>query len=362
VIARPGGCVHNAAMIHNLIASLLLLVGYQPGAESPLAPTSDRLHRITVRSSIDDEPQTCRVHIPDGDGRRPMLVFLHSWSSNVEQDNSRWADLAIARGWVVLLPDFRGANTRPESCGSALARQDILDAIDWMIDHHAVDTRRIYLAGTSGGGHMSLLMAARHPDKFSAVSAWASISDLRAWWEFTSKDERFERYARNIEAIAGGAPGASTVDRQLRERSSLPGLANASCLPLDINAGHLDGTTGSVPWRHSVEAFNAIRRTRGACQLDPDTIDLRHRTPDEIYGRDVLFRSTCGAARLTVFDGGHEDIAEAGIAFLEKIERPTSWIGSKAPAPVVQRSVPSCSLPSFATCPRWRGRILRRCR
>lgn len=349
-------------MIHTSMACLLFLTGYQDATELTAKPATNALATITVLSSIDRESQTCRIHVADGADRRPLLVFLHSWSSDVQQDNSRWTDLAIARGWHVLLPDFRGTNTRPEACGSRLARQDILDAVQWMIDHHAVDTRRIYLAGTSGGGHMSLLMAARHPDRFSAVSAWASISDLRAWWEFTSQDERFARYARNIEAVAGGPPGTPAVDSQLQDRSSLPFLSRAVNVPLDINAGHLDGTTGSVPWRHSVDAFNVIRRARGERPLDAAEIDLNKREPDELYGRDILFRSTCGPARVTIFDGGHEDVADAGIAFLEKVSRPTSWSCANRSSPTAQIAVPSHCTPCHARCPRCRNRTVRRCR
>jgi pimeloyl-ACP methyl ester carboxylesterase len=348
-------------MIHTSMACLVFLTGFQDSAEPTPNSAPSALTAITIPSSIDHQPQTCRIHVAEGNGRQPLFVFLHSWSSDVQQDNSRWTNLAIARGWHVLLPDFRGANTRPEACGSGLARQDILDAIDWMIGHHAVDTRRIYLAGTSGGGHMSLLMAARHPDRFSAVSAWASISDLRSWWEFTSQDERFERYARNIEAVAGGSPGTPAVDGQLRDRSSLPFLARAVNVPLDINAGHLDGTTGSVPWRHSVDAFNVLVRARGDRPLDPAAIDLNKREPDELYGRDILFRSTCGPARLAIFDGGHEDVAEAGMAFLEKVDRPTSWTCSRPDLSTAQGGVTACYPRRHLSPPRWRSRLPRRC-
>jgi pimeloyl-ACP methyl ester carboxylesterase len=344
-------------MIHTSMACLLCLTGFQDDAK-PAPKSTTALTTVTVSGSIDREPQTCRIHVAEGNVQRPLLVFLHSWSSDVQQDNSRWTDLAIERGWHVLLPDFRGTNTRPEACGSRLARQDILDAVDWMVDHHAVDTRRIYLAGTSGGGHMSLLMAARHPDRFSAVSAWASISDLRAWWEFTSQDERFERYSRNIEAVAGGPPGTSAVDGQLRDRSSLPFLARAVNVPLDINAGHLDGTTGSVPWRHSVDAFNVLLQARGATPLDPRMIDFNKREPDEHYGRDILFRSTCGPARLTIFDGGHEDVAKAGIAFFESVDRPTSWSRSSTNFSTARSCCPRRCAPSL----RWRIRLPHRCR
>ncbi len=78
----------------------------------------------------------------------------------------------MSRGWAFVEPNFRGVNDHPEACGSALARQDILDSIDWIQTQRPIDSQRIYLAGISGGGHMTMLMVAWHPDRFSAASAW----------------------------------------------------------------------------------------------------------------------------------------------------------------------------------------------
>lgn len=95
-----------------------------------------------------------------------LFVFLHSWSSDYTQDNEKWLRACAERGWIWLHPNFRGINQSPQACGSKFARQDILDAIDHACTLWQVDRERIYLAGVSGGGHMSLLMAGHHPDRF----------------------------------------------------------------------------------------------------------------------------------------------------------------------------------------------------
>ncbi|MBX3441743.1 MAG: alpha/beta fold hydrolase [Planctomyces sp.] len=313
------GCVCAARRWTAVMIALVAMAANTSTAAEPEARPG--LLTIPVPSSIDGELQTCRLHVPDGDGPRPLLVFLHSWSADVAQDNSRWVDLALERGWIVLLPDFRGVNNRPEACGSRLARQDILDAIAWTIERHAVDRGRIYLAGTSGGGHMALLMAGHHPDRFSAVSAWASISDLQAWWEFTRRDVAWRRYADNLEAVLGGPPGPANFE-ELRDRSPVAHLSRAVDLPLDINAGEADGRTGSVPWRHSLNAFNVLRTARGEPTVGDE---LGPGEPDPLYERGVFLRATSGPARLTIFEGGHEDLPGAGVAFLEAVQRPTAW-------------------------------------
>jgi acetyl esterase/lipase len=152
-------------------------------------PTDDDLplprRRVAIRSSMDGSMQASYVLWPADvdttDDPRPLVVTLHSWSANVEQRNIALERLALERGWLVLAPDFRGVNDRPEACGSPLAQQDILDAVAWMQENYRVDSSRIYLTGSSGGGHMTLLMAGRHPERWSAVSAWVPITDLAAW-------------------------------------------------------------------------------------------------------------------------------------------------------------------------------------
>ena len=141
------------------------------------------LKEIEVESSQDGTLQPSRVWAPESavDSRTPLLVSLHTWSSDYRQDRSRWLAEAASRGWIYIQPNFRGRNDHPEACGSHLAQHDVLDALDWCLAEYEVDTERIYLAGVSGGGHMTMLMAGRYPAMWAAASAWVGISDLAAW-------------------------------------------------------------------------------------------------------------------------------------------------------------------------------------
>ena len=151
-------------------------------ANLPFADAQQR-RRITIKSSVDGSKQPAWVTVPvEGTTTpRPLLVSLHSWSANLDQRQPELEREANARKWITLQPDFRGRNDRPQACGSDLAVQDVVDAVRWVRDRHRVDARRIYLTGSSGGGHMALLMAGRHPELWAAVSAWVPISDLPAW-------------------------------------------------------------------------------------------------------------------------------------------------------------------------------------
>ena len=314
------------------IATVILLCTGGVRAEVP------PLAEIQVTSTLDGTLQPSRLWLPEAAKTEPtpLLVSLHTWSSDYKQDRSRWHQQAVDRGWIYLMPNFRGRNDHPAACGSPLARQDILDATDWVIEKYQVDTNRIYLAGVSGGGHMSLLMAARHPERFSAVSAWVGISDLADWYRFHSRGGKPERYAQMIAACCEGAPGDSAeVDRQYHERSSIHFLHQAVGLPLDVNAGVKDGKAGSVPIHHSLRAFNVVAQADGHQTIPEAEMDrlwergrlpnpkASDRRPDPSYSREVLLRRQAGVARVTIFDGGHEALPDAACTWLARQARPT---------------------------------------
>lgn len=279
------------------------------------------LDEIRIRSSADGTMQPSLYQAPDSANGEPtpMLVFLHSWSGDLRQNNLAWQTEAFRRGWIYLHPNFRGINKTPQACGSKLARQDILDAIDEMRSRYNVDTKRIYLAGTSGGGHMAMLMAAHHPDRFSAVSSWVGISDLASWYQFHVRDGEPQKYARMILASLEGPPGKSPqINLQYRDRSPIFHLRRAVDVPIDIYAGVNDGHTGSVPIRHSLDAFNVIATENGDEPITENEIgqltnNRRLDSPrpsdqatDARLGLEIYLRRISRHARVTIFDGGHE--------------------------------------------------------
>ncbi len=290
--------------------------------------------RLEVVSSLDGSRQPNDLIRPPGVGTtpRPLLVSLHTWSFDLNQGDEPLERLALERGWLVLYPNFRGRNDSPAACGSALARQDILDAVAQVQADEAVDARRLYLTGCSGGGHLTMLMAGRHPEPWAAASAWVGISDLAAWHE----RHRDGEYGANLRACCGGAPGDSAaVDAEYRDRSPLTWLAGAAALPLDLSAGIHDGHQGSVPVRHTLDAYNAVARAVGGepvsanemAQLSLPHGRLAHPRPsdqvsDETFGRDLWLRREAGRCRVTIFEGGHEGLATATIAWLERHCKP----------------------------------------
>jgi poly(3-hydroxybutyrate) depolymerase len=108
----------------------------------------------------------------------PLLVLLHG-SGQVGRDLVRkWTDLASAEGFILIAPD--AADTRYWQLnvdGPAYIRQ-VIDAVALT---NAIDRRRIFLFGISGGAVYALTLAMLESEYFAAVAIFAG-----AW-----RDDRF---------------------------------------------------------------------------------------------------------------------------------------------------------------------------
>lgn len=290
------------------------------------------LHTIRVPSTIDGTLHPSLFIPAASNSARPLLVYFHPWRHGYDTDSTRWREEARMRDWHFLAPHFRGPNKHPEACASRVARQDVLDAIDVVDRNHLIDRDRLYGAGVSGGGHMALVMAAERPALWAGISSWCAITDLFEFYrECVSAGAKAHRH---IVKVAGGAPGSSArVDEELRYRSPRFHLARAADVPLDINHGVRDGRPKGVGIQHSVWAFNAVAEACGAppvreakLQLLRERNDLREDPEqDELYGRVIYLRRQAGRARLTIFEGGHEDLPTPACAWLERQLRSQSF-------------------------------------
>ena len=339
---------------------------------------------IDVISTLDGTNQPTLHYSPptrnvDGElivTKRPLLVALHTWSFDYRQNGGQivFAKWCIEQGWHFLHPNFRGSNTKPEACGSDIAIQDILDAIQHVVKQQqqqqqnatnsCVDEDRIYVVGVSGGGHMALLLASRYPKLWAGVSAWCGISDLAEWWKERSAavvvnsdcpdHASFQKYARNIESVLGGVPDGVDISvmEECRNRSPVTYLSTLSpChVNLDINHGISDGREGgSVPFRHSLQAFDSLlplqdRRgeqwMRSFYELGrvppllvpnsetEDNVETCTTITDPLYqGRAIHYRRTIASTRITIFEGGHEILHTAALNWLaqQRRGRPSVW-------------------------------------
>ena len=299
---------------------------------------------IQFTSTKDGTQQPALFYVPPGAAatdqgpRVPLLVFLHAWSDNYlsPAGNSRKEvmDESRRRGWILIAPNFRGPNDHPGACASDEAVQDVIDSVDYAKRNALVDEKRVYLLGSSGGGFMSLLMATRAPQLWTAVSVWVPITDLVAWHEFSKATgpEWNNKYDKMMEACFGGPPDTPERAQEYRRRSPLPFLAQAKGIRIYIDSGIRDGhPRNAVPLSHSLLAFNALVRANGLADhaladADVETMTKEARIPshlaaereeDPLRRHKILFRRAAGPVHLTIFDGGHAVDPRTGIRYFE---------------------------------------------
>ena len=296
------------------------------------------IQEIRYPVEADNSEQPALFWKPEGtDGKVPLLVAMHTWSGNYRQPGgeTKYAEWCVQNDWIFLHPDFRGRNRSPESMGSDLVIADIRAAVEWAKENASVDETRIYAIGVSGGGHATQLLAGRTPEIWAGISSWCGISDIAAWHRETTEADR-GNYAKDIEMALGGPPTPGSPEaKDAAHRSPLTWLENASTVPLDINHGVSDGRTGSVPFTHSLHAWNAIVPKEE--QLSTDFIRGFYETRkhagekpsnDSLYGeRQPIFRKTHGNTRITIFDGGHEIVHVAALNWLaaQRKGQPVNW-------------------------------------
>ncbi len=222
---------------------------------------------ILVKSTVDGSMQPNLFYKSQSFEKRPLIVGLHTWSHNRFNQIGVMLPFAEKNDFNLLLPEFRGSNLidNPictEACGSALAQQDIQDAIDYVIKNENVDSENVFLIGASGGGHMALLMAAKCPEYFKTVASFVPITDLTLW------EKQNPSYRPHVLACT------SSSTTEMLKRSPIIYIDELSKANVKIFHGKYDPV---VPVSHSISLFNAMMAK---------------------YPKSRVF--------LDIFDGGHE--------------------------------------------------------
>lgn len=286
------------------------------------------LKKIEYFCKVDGSMQPAMCQPAAGEEPRPLMVALHTWSFTVDADCSMYTSVAEKYNWHMIFPHFRGQNWQPEACGSDLVVSDLEDAVAYMCSTYNVDPSRIYLVGGSGGGHCSLLMAARRPDLWTAVSAWCPISDVALWHKQSSL--RRNGYANHISNACGGDPALSaSANMSARLRSPLTWLPNAvDKVTVDISTGIHDGHTGSVPIGQAVRAFNALAEEKDRIsEEDIAYMEENEKVPEHLAAKEgdpafgkytVYFRRQSKRVRLTLFEGGHDILPAVSAEWLNR--------------------------------------------
>ncbi len=238
---------------------------------------------IYVKSTLDGSMQPSLFYRSESKEKRPLLVGLHTWSYDRFNQIKNMLPVADKYDFNLLLPEFRGKNLAEnphckQACGSEYAKQDIQDAIDYVIQNENVDAENIFLLGLSGGGHMALLMAGKCPEYFKAIGSFVPITDLR---DFVMESKH---YRPSVIACCG------EDEEELLKRSPIHYIDTIAKANLKIFHGKYDPV---VPVNHSIRLFNMMM---------------------EKYPKSKVY--------LDIFDGGHQiDMNEAVYWILSQYQK-----------------------------------------
>lgn len=113
----------------------------------------------------------CTLDLPRWRGPRPLLVVLHGDGETAGDQAARWREVAVPRGWAVLslqCPRDRGCadDSWYQWAGAPAWVHAQVDAV---VHAHAIDRRRVYLVGWSGGATYLGMNAASWAPAFAAV-------------------------------------------------------------------------------------------------------------------------------------------------------------------------------------------------
>ena len=281
------------------------------------AQRPDFLKKESIQSSLDGNVQVFYYNKSTALRPQPLVVEFYTWSNTADSQKELLADLAHAKNWNYILPNFRGVNNHPKACCSEFVIADIDEAIDWALKNMSVDFKRIYVVGNSGGGYATLAMYMKSRHSIRAFSAWSSISDLDAW--YTEAVERKNKYADEIIKCTGA--GETFDAKKAKERSPLfwkTPVRKRKNSQLKIYAGIHDGYTGSVPISHSINFYNKlltdanekdqsryVSKEDAALMLKTQTYPTKNplKTVDN---RAILYQKSSKNITLTIFEGTHE--------------------------------------------------------
>lgn len=273
---------------------------------------------VEISSSVDNRIQKSYFYKSKSKEPKPLIVSLHSWRGAFSQ-NDDIADICKKKELNYIHPDFRGANNTIEACCSDLALADIDDAITYAIKHANVDASNIFVIGLSGGGYATLSTFMKSNHKIKKFSAWASITDLIAW--YNESKIRKNNYAENILSCTGSEDELDI--EKARQRSPLfwnTPIEKLQSSKLFIYAGVYDGIQGSVPITHSINFYNKLLADLNASDTSKYVSNIEklklieHQQPlgefGYIAGRKICLKKVFGNVQLIIFEGKHEMLTD----------------------------------------------------
>ena len=220
-----------------------------------------RMQKISYRSRLGDLDIPAFVFQPlqsRGLSSHPALVWVHEdIRGHLYEHYIPFVREAVARGYVVIAPEYRGGIGYGEVLYDAIDYggaevDDVVTAVDVLkTKYAAVDPSRVGIIGWSHGGLITLLAVFRNPTTFKAAVAIAPVTNLfqRLAWKGVDR----QRQLIDPRNRFGGSPAEKP--EMYKERSPLYGVDKLQ-IPLHVAVATNDD---DVNIEESMQLVDALR-------------------------------------------------------------------------------------------------------
>lgn len=218
-------------------------------------------------TSFDGTRVSARLYLPDPDlgfeTPRPLIYYLHGGPQSQERPDFAWFSMPLIQfltlnGFAVFVPNVRGSTGYGLSYSKQVDRdwggkdrQDHVHAMKEILTKDSrVDVDRAGVVGRSYGGYMTLTLAGRHPD------LWSAAVDMFGPYDLITFMDRIPVTWKPYYKIALGDPEIPADREFLVERSPSTYLDQLEC-PLLVIQGKNDPRVVERESRDVVENLRA---------------------------------------------------------------------------------------------------------
>jgi pimeloyl-ACP methyl ester carboxylesterase len=217
-------------------------------------------------TSFDGLRVSARLYLPpeslEFKGPRPVVYYLHGGPQSQERPDFAWFSMPLIqfltlKGFAVFVPNVRGSTGYGFDYMSRVVRdwggQDRLDHVHAMTEvlpkDSRLDVKRAGVVGRSYGGYMTLTMASRHPE------LWSAAVDMFGPYDLIGFASRVPETWKPYMAFLMGDP--ETEQDFLKERSPGTYMKDITC-PLLVIQGKNDPRVVEVESRELVDELKGM--------------------------------------------------------------------------------------------------------
>lgn len=238
----------------------------RPPEAAPAVPAEGEVLRGTYAGSTGQ--RDWRLYVPPGDtaAPRPLVVMLHGCTQDPDDFAAGTAmdEAARAQGFYVLYP-AQAQSANPQRCWNWFKHNHqqrgkgepalLAGMTHDVMARHAIDPRRVYVAGLSAGGAMAAILGEAYPDMYAAVGVHSGLA-AGAADDLPSALAAMKGDAANGPLSHGLAdlPGLETFAQGLAPKKKRAPRAAGRRTPTIVFHGDRDKTVHPVNGEHIVAA------------------------------------------------------------------------------------------------------------